>query len=110
MVAAARRGFGPGLALQAAGAAVVAAAGFALLLCARDPLTLLLGWELMSLLPAVVILVARGADRPTRRTVFTYVGITHLGSAGTWIAVLLLAHAGAIGNPAAIDSGSGLQI
>jgi hydrogenase-4 component B len=82
----------------------------ALVVCARDPLTFLLGWELMTLLPAAVILVGHGGDRPARRTVFTYVGITHLGGAGTWIAVLLLAHAAAIGNPAAIDTGSGLQI
>jgi hydrogenase-4 component B len=82
----------------------------ALVVCARDPLTFLLGWELMTLLPAAVILVGHGADRPARRTVFTYVGITHLGGAGTWIAVLLLAHAAAIGNPAAINTGSGLQV
>jgi hydrogenase-4 component B len=82
----------------------------AFVVCARDPLTFLSGWELMTLLPAVVILVARGADRATRRTVFTYVGITHLGGAGTWIAVLLLAGAGAFGGQAALGSGSGLQI
>ncbi len=82
----------------------------ALVLCARDPLTFLLGWELMTLLPAAVILVARAADRQARRAVFVYVTITHLGGAGTWIAVLLLAHAGAIGQPAAIGQGSGLQI
>ena len=69
----------------------------AAVLCARDPLTFLSGWELMTLLPAVVILVARGGDRYARRTVFTYVAITHLGGAGTWIAILLLAKAGAIG-------------
>ena len=63
----------------------------------------------MTLLPAAVILVARGADRHARRTVFTYVSITHLGGAGTWIAILLLARSGAIGDPSAIRSGSGLQ-
>jgi hydrogenase-4 component B len=82
----------------------------ALVLCARDPVTFLLGWELMSLLPAAVILVARAADRQARRAVFVYVTITHLGGAGTWIAILLLAHAGAIGQSAAIAHGSGLQI
>jgi hydrogenase-4 component B len=61
-------------------------------------------------LPAVVILVGRGGDEPSRHTVFTYVAITHLGGAGTWIAVLLLAHAGAIGGSSAVESGSGLQI
>lgn len=81
----------------------------ALVLLARDPLTFLLGWETMTLLPAATILVAHGADRTSRRTVFTYVAITHLGGAGTWIAMLLLAQAGGIGNPAAIPTGSGLQ-
>ena len=33
----------------------------ALVVCARDPLTFLTGWELMTLLSATVILVARGA-------------------------------------------------
>ena len=82
----------------------------AFVLCARDPLTFLVGWELMTLLPAAVILVARAADRQAREAVFTYVAITHLGGAGTWIAVLLLAQAGAIGDASAIDSGSGLQV
>jgi hydrogenase-4 component B len=57
-----------------------------------------------------VILVARGADRRTRRTVFTYLAITHLGGAGTWIAILLLAEAGAFGGSEAIAQGSGLQV
>ena len=35
-------------------------------LCARDPLTFLAGWELMTLLPAAMILV-RSADRSSRR-------------------------------------------
>ncbi len=82
----------------------------ALVFCARDPLTFLAGWELMTLIPAAVILVARSADRRSRKAVFVYLAVTHLGGAGTWIAVLLLAHAGAIGDPLAISSGSGLQI
>ena len=41
--------------------------------------------------------------RPPRRTVFTYVAITHLGGAGTWIAVLLLADEGAIGDATALE-------
>ena len=82
----------------------------AAVLCARDPITFLLGWELMTLLPAVVILVARAADRESRRVVFVYVTITHLGGAGTWISILLLARAGAIGHSGAIAHGSGLQI
>ena len=35
-------------------------------LCARDPLTFLVGWELMTLLSGAVILVARAADRQSR--------------------------------------------
>ncbi len=79
------------------------------LLCARDPVTFLASWELMTLVPAAIILVYRAADRQARRTVFTYLAITHLGGAGTWVAVLLLARAGAFGSSGAIASGSGLQ-
>lgn len=89
------------------GAFVLAMAG---VLCARDPLTFLAGWELMTLLPAAVILVARAGDRVARDTVFVYLAVTHLGGAGTWIAVLLLAGAGAIGDPSALATGSGLQV
>ncbi|HEY3181934.1 MAG TPA: proton-conducting transporter membrane subunit [Gaiellaceae bacterium] len=81
----------------------------ALVLCARDPLTFLAGWELMTLLSGAVILVARGADRHARQTVFSYFAVTHLGGVGTWVAILLLANAGAIGNPGAVASGSGVQ-
>ncbi|MGZ8695543.1 MAG: proton-conducting transporter transmembrane domain-containing protein, partial [Gaiellaceae bacterium] len=81
----------------------------ALVVCARDPFTFLAGWELMTLLSGAVILVARGADREARQTVFSYLAVTHLGGVGTWVAILLLAQAEAIGNPAAIGSGSGLQ-
>ena len=79
------------------------------LLCARDPVTFLASWELMTLVPAAIILVFRAADRESRRTVFTYLAITHLGGAGTWVAVLLLAKAGAFGMSGVIASGSGLQ-
>jgi hydrogenase-4 component B len=82
----------------------------ALVVGARDPLTFLAGWELMTLLSATVILVARSGDRQARQTVFHYLAVTHLGGVGTWVAVLLLAQADAVGNPAAIESGSGLQI
>jgi len=81
----------------------------ALVVCARDALTFLTGWELMTLLSATVILVARRADRVSRQTVFHYLAVTHLGGVGTWVAILLLAQAGALGNAAAISSGSGLQ-
>lgn len=78
-------------------------------LVARDPLTFLVAWEAMTLVPAAVILVAR-ADEPARRAVFFYVALTHLAGAGTWVAILLLAHEGAIGDPRAIASGSGVQV
>lgn len=81
----------------------------AFVVCARDPLTFLTGWELMTLLSAGVILVSRRADRLSRQTVFNYLAVTHLGGVGTWVAILLLSQANAIGNPAAISSGSGLQ-
>jgi hydrogenase-4 component B len=81
-----------------------------LVVCSRDPVTFLAGWESMTLLPAAIILIARGADRAARRTVFTYLAVTHVGGVGTWIAVLLLANAGAIGDPSAVGAGSGLQI
>ena len=77
-------------------------------LCARDPLTFLAGWELMTLLPAALILVNR-SDEPARRTVFLYVAVTHLAGAGTWIAVLLAAHAGVL-DGVTLSRGSGLQI
>jgi hydrogenase-4 component B len=82
----------------------------ALVVCARDPLTFLTGWELMTLLSATVILVARGADRLSRQTVFNYLAVTHLGGVGTWVAVLLLADANAFGGAATLNAGSGLQI
>ena len=82
----------------------------AAVLCARDPLTFLAGWELMTLLPAGLILVAHGGDRQARETVFSYVAITHLGGAGTWVAILLLAQAGAVGDASAIETGSGPKV
>jgi hydrogenase-4 component B len=81
----------------------------AMVLCARDAFTFLAGWELMTLSSAAVILVARGADRNARQTVFSYLAVTHLGGVGTWVAILLLADAGAIGNGDVVASGSGLQ-
>ena len=80
------------------GAFVLAVAG---VLTARDPLTLLLFWELMTMVPAAAIVVAR-RDAAVRRSVFVYLGITHLGGAGVWLAVLVLAHAGAIGGSAGL--------
>ena len=77
-------------------------------LCARDPLTFLAGWELMTLLPAAMILVSR-PEASARRSVFLYIAATHVAGAGTWIAVLLAAHAGALDGHM-IARGSGLQV
>ena len=76
--------------------------------CARDVLSFLLFWEVMTLVPAALILVGRNHET-ARRTVFTYVAITHLGGVGTWISLLLLAREGAIGASASIHHGSAIQ-
>lgn len=81
--------------------AVVALGGAFLLalvgvLCARDITTFLAFWELMTLAPAAAILVARRGRR-VRRDVFAYVGITHLGGVGVWLALIALHQAGALG-------------
>jgi hydrogenase-4 component B len=69
------------------------------LLLARDVTTFLAFWELMTLLPASAILVAR-SDGSARRDTFYYVAVTHIGGAGVWIAMLLLArHHGLSGSP-----------
>jgi hydrogenase-4 component B len=79
------------------------------LVTARDVLGLLAFWELMTLVPATAMLVAR-RDAPVRSAVLTYLAITHLGGAGVWIALLALAHHGAIGDPAALAAqGGGVQ-
>jgi hydrogenase-4 component B len=85
-------------------------AGFLLamagLICARDVTTFLACWELMTLLPAATILVAR-QDVEVRGAVFMYLAVTHLGGAGVWVAMLLLAREGALGG-APLEAG-GLQ-
>ncbi len=74
--------------------------------CARDPSTLLGFWELMTLVPAGAILLAR-QDRQARHGVFVYLAITHIGGAGVWVAVLVLAEHGALGGHAL---GGGLAV
>ena len=78
-------------------------------LCARDPLMFLAGWELMTLLPAVLILIGR-SDEAARRAVFLYIAVTHIAGAGTWVAVLLSAHAGLLDGTHVLAPGSGIQI
>ncbi len=78
-------------------------------LAARDVSTFLAFWELMTLVPAAAILVAR-RDAAVRSAVYAYLAITHLGGAGVWIALITLAHHGAIGDPAALAAaGTGAQ-
>ena len=79
------------------------------LLAARDVTTILGFWELMTLVPAAAIVVAR-RDAAVRAAVFAYLAITHLGGAGVWVALLTLAHHGALGDPAAMArAGTGAQ-
>jgi hydrogenase-4 component B len=76
---------------------------------ARDVTTFLGAWELMTVVPAAAILVAR-RSKEVRDAVFAYLAITHIGGAGVWVALLVLADRGAIGDPAALASaGSGVQ-
>ena len=79
------------------------------LLAARDVTTFLASWELMTLIPAAAILTVR-RDDTVRSAVFAYVAITHIGGAGVWVAMLVLAAHGAIGDPAALaQAGVGVQ-
>ncbi len=80
-----------------------------MVICARDPVSVLGGWELMTLIPAAMILVAHDRDPKARRSVWVYLGVTHIGGAGTWVAILLMAHAGAIGGHTGLHSGSVLE-
>jgi hydrogenase-4 component B len=78
-------------------------------LAARDVASFLAFWELMTLVPAAAILVAR-RDQAVRSAVYAYLAITHLGGAGVWIALLTLAHDGALGDPSALAAaGTGAQ-
>jgi hydrogenase-4 component B len=89
-------------------------AGFLLalvgVLAARDVTSFLAFWELMTLVPAAAILAAK-RDGVVRSAVYAYLAITHLGGAAVWIALLTLAHHGAIGNPSALAAaGNGAQM
>src|ERR1019366_7113568 len=85
-------GQGRSLALST-GVFLVALIGF---VCARDVSTFLGFWELMTLVPAAAILLAR-QDREARHGVFVYLSITHIGGTGVWVAMLVLAQHGALG-------------
>ena len=73
----------------------------ATVVAARDPSTFLASWELMTLAPAAAILARRG-EAAVRNAVFVYLAVTHLGGAGVWIALLALAHYGALAEPGAL--------
>ena len=78
----------------ATGVFLLALVGF---VCARDVSTFLGFWELMTLVPAAAILLAR-QDREARHGVFVYLAITHIGGAGVWVSMLVLAAHGALGD------------
>ncbi len=81
-----------------------------LVLTARDLTTFLAGWELMTLVPAAIILVGR-SDRPVRRAAFVYLAVTHLGGVGVWVALLALAQLDLVGGGAGlVAAGPLLQV
>lgn len=75
------------------------------LVCARDVVSFLACWELMTVLPAATILVGR-QSRKVRRSVFVYLAVTHIGGVGVWVSLLLLAHIGALTDPHAFAHAS----
>ena len=75
-------------------------------LAARSVTGFLAFWELMTLVPAAAMLVAR-RDATVRSATYAYLAITHLGGAGVWIALVVLVHYGAIGDPTALVSAGG---
>jgi hydrogenase-4 component B len=80
------------------------------LLCARDVVTFLMAWELMTLVPAAIILIWR-VEHEARRSVFVYVAVTHLAGAGVWVALLVLAEHGALGgHPLDASSAAGALV
>jgi hydrogenase-4 component B len=76
--------------------------------CARDVGTFLAFWELMTLIPAAIILVWN-TGRTARRTAFVYIAITHVAGTGVWTALLVLAHAHALGGTP-LSGGSRTQV
>ena len=97
------RGYLPGSHNARAVAATSGAFVLALIgvVVARDAVTFLMAWELMSLAPAVAILLtSRSAE--TCRAVLIYLGSTHLAGVGVWMSMLALAHLGAFTDPHAL--------
>lgn len=74
---------------------------------ARDALSFLVMWELMSIAPAATILLT-SRTRSVCHAVLVYLGLTHLAGVGVWLAMLTLAHLGAFGNPEVLAGESGL--
>ena len=74
---------------------------------ARDAVSFLLMWELMSLAPAATILIA-SRSREVCRVVLVYLGMTHVAAAGVWLSVLTLAHLHAFSNAHAMSGQSSL--
>lgn len=104
-------GYVPGLASARAVAGL--GGGFLLamigVVCARDALTFLACWELMTILPAARVLITR-PDAPVRRAILEYLAITHLGGTGVWIAVLVLAERGVLGGANLAAQGTGVVV
>lgn len=74
-------------------------AAMALLVAARDALSMLVAWEAMSLFPAATILVTSQAP-DARRDLLIYLGTAHLAGIGVWIGLLFLANTGSLGGGA----------
>ena len=77
-------------------------------LVARDVTTFLAFWELMTLVPGGGDPGAHGDSPRPGATVFEYLAITHIGGAGVWVAMIVLAgYGGPSGDPARARDGRG---
>ncbi len=104
-------GYLPGSAGAPAVAALTAAflGSLAGVVVARDVISFLGFWELMTLVPAAAILVSHREEQ-ARRTVFIYLAVTHLGGVGVWVAMLALARYGAFTDPGALGQDAQLLV
>ncbi len=73
-------------------------AAMSLVVCARDVSTFLAGWELMTLIPGIAILL-HSSTRAARRAVLVYLSVTHLGGVGVWLVLIMLSDAGILTDP-----------